>query len=150
MSGGALRRAGALVAAVWLGVTVGLGPVAAPILFTVLARGEAGLVATRLFAVDAYLGVVLGGAFVVLALQLAGDAVTTGASRFSAETMLALGTVFCVVAGYFALQPMLAAARVDANAVPSFAALHIIATAFFAVKTGLIAVLAWRLSGAAR
>ena len=150
MSESALRRIGGLVAAVWLGATVALGPLAAATMFSVLAHAEAGRAATRLFAIDAYLGVVLGAAMVLLALRLARDPAGAGGSRFSTDTMLALGAVFCIVAGYFALQPMLATARTDASAVPSFATLHVVATAFFAVKIALIVALAWRLGGRGR
>ena len=70
-----------------------------------------------------------------------------GGSRFSVEMVLVLGALFSIVAGHYAIEPMLASAgRGD---VPSFAVLHGIASAFFVVKFVAIAVLAWRLAGAA-
>ena len=45
-----------------------------------------------------------------------------------ADTMLALGALFCTVAGYFALQPMMADARAGRGAL-GFGALHAISTA---------------------
>ena len=40
-------------------------------------------------------------------------------SQFSVDMALCLGTLFCTVAGYFAVQPMLAAARAGQGAVTS-------------------------------
>ena len=59
--------------------------------------------------------------------------------------MLTLGALFCTVAGYFALQPMMAAARAGEGAV-SFGALHGLSAGFYALKTGLVVALAWRLT----
>jgi hypothetical protein len=55
--------------------------------------------------------------------------------------------LFCTVAGYFALQPMMAAARAGQGPW-SFAALHVASTAFFSLKALLVLVLAWRVSRA--
>ena len=59
--------------------------------------------------------------------------------------MLALGALFCTVAGYFALQPMMAAARAGEGGL-SFGALHALSAGFYAVKTALVVALAWRLT----
>ena len=53
--------------------------------------------------------------------------------------------MFCTVAGYFAIQPMMAAARAG-QGVWSFAALHGASAGFFALKALLVCVLAWRLA----
>jgi GNAT superfamily N-acetyltransferase len=143
-----LRRAAAWLAGVWAGLVVGVGFVAAPVVFATLPRGHAGRVAARLFAVDAMVGIGFGAVLLVLALQIARRDAGHGASRFSTEMLLALGAIFCIVAGHYAIQPMIETAG-QAEGGPSFAVLHGVASAFFALKFVAIAVLAWRLSSAA-
>lgn len=65
---------------------------------------------------------------------------------FGAGVALALGTLFCTVAGYFAVQPMMEAARAGQGPL-SFGALHGISTVFYALKVALVATLAWRTAG---
>ncbi|MEO7335578.1 MAG: DUF4149 domain-containing protein, partial [Caldimonas sp.] len=65
-------------------------------------------------------------------------------SVFSIETMLLLGTIFCTVAGYFALQPLMAAARLGQGNW-SFGALHAVSGIFYLVKGVLVLALVWRL-----
>ena len=60
--------------------------------------------------------------------------------------ILALGTVFCTVAGYFALQPMMAAARAGQGPL-SFGQLHAVSAAFYGAKVLLVLALAWRAAG---
>jgi hypothetical protein len=64
---------------------------------------------------------------------------------FSANLMLILGTLFCTVAGYFAVQPMMEAARAGQGSV-SFGALHAVSSSFFVLKGLLVLTLAWRLT----
>ena len=109
-------------------------------------RGEAGRVAARLFAADAALGLGIGAVLLVLALHVARRRAAGGSSRFSVEMVLVLAALFCIVAGHYAIQPMLASGRGEG---PSFAVLHGVASAFFVVKLGAVAVLAWRFAGAA-
>jgi hypothetical protein len=66
-----------------------------------------------------------------------------GGEALGANTMLALGAMFCTVAGHFAVQPMIAAARAGEGAI-GFGALHGISVALFAVKGVLLLALAWR------
>lgn len=61
------------------------------------------------------------------------------------EMALAFSAVLCTVAGYFALQPVLVAARAGQTAWP-FAAWHGVSMAFFGVKMALVGALGWRLS----
>jgi Domain of unknown function (DUF4149) len=143
-----LRQLAAWLTGAWAGLVAGIGFVAAPALFATLARADAGRVAARLFALDAYLGVGFGAVLLVLALRDSHARALAGVSRFSVELMLALGALFCIVAGYFALEPMMAAARSGAPG-PSFALLHGVAAAFFVVKFVAVAVLAWRWAGGA-
>ena len=140
-----LRRAAAWLAGVWAGLVVGVGFVAAPVVFATLPRGDAGRVAARLFAVDATIGIGFGAVLLVLALQIARRDAGHGASRFSTEMLLALGAIFCIVAGHYAIQPMIETAGRGEGG-PSFAVLHGVASAFFALKFVAVAVLAWRLA----
>jgi hypothetical protein len=139
-----LRQAAAWLAGAWAGAIAAIGFVAAPVLFAMLARAEAGRVAARLFEIDAYIGLGLGTALLMLALQRSHAGTSGSASRFSAEMLLVLAALFCVVAGHFALQPMIESAR-QGEAGPSFAVLHGVASAFFVVKFVVVATLAWRL-----
>ena len=87
-------------------------------------------------------------AIIVLVLErvVARRAASAGrGSQFSAGMGLALGTLFCTVAGYYALQPLMAAARTGQGAL-SFGQLHALSAAFYVVKTGLVLALAWRVS----
>jgi Domain of unknown function (DUF4149) len=140
------RQLAAWLAGVWTGLMVGIGFVAAPALFSTLARGDAGRVANRLFELDAYVGLAFGACLLILALRRSHEPLPAGASRFSAEMMLALGALFCIVAGYFAVLPMMEAARAGTPG-PSFAVLHGVAAGFFFVKVIAVAVLAWRCAG---
>ena len=71
------------------------------------------------------------------------DAAAGGGSLFSTDLMIVLGTLFCTVAGYFALQPMMEAARAGQGSV-SFGALHAVSAGFYGLKAVLAAALAWR------
>ena len=149
MNAEALRRPAALVAGTWAGIMIGLGFIAAPVLFSALARADAGRVAARLFAIDAYIGLGCGTALLVFALQRSRTDAEHGSSRFSTDMLLALAALFCTVAGHFGLQPMIESARAGAGG-PPFAVLHGIASAFFVLKLVVVAVLAWRLAAASR
>ncbi len=140
------RRIGAWLAGAWFGEMAGVGFVAAPALFSVLAKADAGRVASRLFSVDATIGLAIGAILAIVGLQL-GQMVAErqAGSRFGVELGLALGALGCVVFGSYALQPMLEAARTGQGAL-SFGALHGISTGFFGLRLVLAGALAWRLS----
>ena len=89
----------------------------------------------------------LAAGVVLLMLAMRGfDAIRRdGASRFSVELMLVLAAIFCIVAGQFAVQPMIEAARRGEGSA-SFAMLHGVASLFFVIKFVAVAVLAWRLT----
>ncbi|MDQ6685302.1 MAG: DUF4149 domain-containing protein [Pseudomonadota bacterium] len=146
MSPGALRRVATLLAAAWFGLGAGLGAVAAPVLFATLDRGSAGRVAARLFAVDAVVGTVLAVVLLMASRIAARSGLARMESPLNAESLLALGGLFCILAGHYAIQPLMVAARGAPPAGPSFAVLHAAAGAFFVAKLGLVAVLAWRWS----
>ena len=83
---------------------LGIGAIAAPTLFQLLPRADAGRIAGRLFSIEATAGVCIGAVLVLVGLQLGRDRAERGrGSRFGAELILALGAVGCIVAGHYAL-----------------------------------------------
>jgi hypothetical protein len=140
------ERFTAWLAGLWAGVIAAIGFVAAPTLFATLARADAGRVAARLFEIDAYVGLAAAALLLVLGMRSPRAMRPAGSSRFSVELMLVLAALFAVVAGHFAVEPMIEAARRGEGG-PSFAVLHGVASAFFVVKFVAVAALAWRLAG---
>lgn len=144
MKAATLARLGGWLAGVWAGLMAGLGFVAAPLLFSGLQLTDAGRLAGRLFALDATIGLCVGALLVMVGLQLGRQRFEQGAgSRFGRELVLALAALFCVVIGYYALQPMMETARTGATGGLSFATLHGVSAAFFVLRLALVAVLAW-------
>ena len=141
-----LLRAAAWLSGLWAGILLGIGLIGAPAGFATAAREVAGAAAGRMFAHEAYLSLVLAVLLFSMLRRLARDAAEAGrGSVLDANMLLVLGTLFCTVVGYFALQPMMAAARAGQGSL-SFGALHGISAAFYGLKTVLVATLAWRLS----
>jgi hypothetical protein len=134
----------ALVAGLWGGVLLAIALLATPAAFATLARADAGRVAGRIFAWEAPLSLLLAVLLFLPERARARRRAEAGAgSQFSAELMLLLGALFCTVAGYYAVQPMMAAARAGQGEL-SFGALHALSSAFFGLKTVLVVALAWR------
>lgn len=141
-------RLGRLLPAVWFGLLLAVALIAAPSLFAVLERADAGRVAARLFALEAQASLVLAALLIIVERgRAARRAETADASRLSPELLLVLGALFCTVLGHYAIEPMIAAARAGTGRW-SFAALHGAATGFYALKTVLVAALAWRSTAA--
>lgn len=141
-----LRRLAGLLAALWAGVLASIAGIATPAAFALLPRADAGRVAGRILATEAYLSLALAMLLFFMERRRARDAAESGrGSQMSAELLLVLGTLFCTVAGYFGVQPMMEAARAGQGAW-SFGALHAVSSAFFALKGVLVLLLAWRLS----
>jgi Domain of unknown function (DUF4149) len=133
-----------LLPGLWLGWTLCVALLAAPAAFATLLPADAARAAARMLAQEAYTALVLGALTLVLERWAARTSAADGrGTQFSTGMVLALGTLFCTVAGYFAVQPMMAAARAGQGAL-SFGQLHAVSAGFFVVKTGLIATLAWR------
>jgi len=138
-------RLGALSAGLWAGILICIGLIAAPAPFATLASADAGRVVSRIFAQEAYLSLALAVVlFLIVRKQAKMVAAAGTGSIVNANVLLVLGTLFCTVAGYFAVQPMLEAARAGQGRF-SFGALHGASMAFFALKGLLVLVLAWRL-----
>ena len=141
-----LRR---LIPGLWVGLLLCIAGIAAPAAFAMLERADAGRVVGRVFVVEAWASLILG--MLLLAIERGRARERADASEgsvLSAEMLLVLGTVFCTVAGYFAIQPLMAAARVG-QGVFSFGQLHAISSVFFGLKIMLLVVLAWRAAGPA-
>ena len=136
-----LRR---LLPGLWAGVLLCIAAIAAPAVFAQLERADAGRVVGRFFVQEAWLSLALGALLLVIERARARRAAEAGTgSILSTEMLLVLGAVFCTVAGYFALQPMMPAARAGQGPL-SFGQLHALSSAFYAVKVVLLLALAWR------
>ncbi len=143
-----LARIAAVLAGVWAGIVVGIGLIGAPAGFALLGTpAEAGRVAGRMFAVEAPLSLAFAVLIFLIERRRVRDRLETGGagSQFSTDMLLALGALFCTVAGYYAIQPMMAAARAGQGPW-SFGALHAASTLFYGVKGLLVLALAWRLA----
>lgn len=132
-----VQRLAAWLAGLWAGVLLAIAAIAAPAAFAVLSRPDAGRYVGRVFAMEAYLSLAAGVLLVLMGRRFG--------RGMHATVLLPLGAIFCTVAGYFALLPMMEQARAGQGPL-SFAALHGASAVFFAVKGLLVAVLAWRLT----
>jgi hypothetical protein len=136
-----LKRAATCLAGLWCGMLIGVGLVGAPAGFAVAPVEIAGRSAARMFAIEAHASLAIA---VVLLLALRR---LTTKGGLDTNLLLVLGSLFCTIAGYFVLQPLMAAARAG-EGVLSFGALHGLSAAFFALKAVLVLALAWRLTSA--
>jgi hypothetical protein len=137
-----LERLRGLLAALWGGQLLCLALLAAPSAFAVLERSQAGLLVGRVFAQDAYASLVLALLLMLVERRIARE---EQGQIFSAAMLLPAAALFCTLAGYFALQPMLDAARAGQGAL-SFMTLHLLSMVFFILKTLFVLALAWRCS----
>jgi hypothetical protein len=133
-----LPRARRILPALWAGVLICIAAIAAPAAFANLAVADAGRVVAYVFVREAWLGLVLAALLLVLE-RLHG-------APGRANRLLLWGAAACTLLGYFALQPLLPAARAG-QGVLSFGQLHLISTVFYGVKTVLVLALAWRMAG---
>lgn len=139
-----LQRLSRCLPAAWAGELLAGALIAAPALFATLERPMAGLAAGRIFAVDAQLSLGLGAALLILERRSSEQRAQAGqGSRFTLNLVLILVALFCVVLGYYALQPLMLEARAGRGPY-SFGMLHGVSTLFYAVKTGAVLALAWR------
>jgi hypothetical protein len=137
-----LRR---LLPGLWAGWLLCVAASATATAFAVLPREQAGALVARVLAQEATLSLVLAVLLLMLERRAARDRFDAGSSRsqFSPEMALVAAALFCTVAGYFALQPMMDAARAVQGRW-SFAQLHAVSLGFFALKGVLVLALAWR------
>ena len=143
--GAAASRLGGWLAGLWAGALLAIALLAAPAAFAVLPAADAGRVVARIFAREALASLALSALLFVIVRQRARAAAVRGGSVVDADVLIVLGTLFCTIAGYYAVQPMMAAARAGQGPL-SFGALHGMSLAFFALKGLLVMTLAWRLA----
>lgn len=142
----ALTRAAALLAGLWAGVLLCIALVATPAGFALLAAADAGRVAGRMLAQEATLSLVMAVVLLMIERRRTRRADAAGGGPvLGANILLLMGALFCTVAGYYAVQPMMAAARAGQGSW-SFAALHAVSAGFYGLKTLLVIALAWRLT----
>jgi len=135
-----------LLPALWAGVLLCIAVIATPAPFAMLAPADAGRVVGRIFAQEAYASIAIAVLLFLLERRFARKAAEAGnGSVLSTNVVLLLGVLFCTVAGYFAIQPMMLAARAGQGAM-SFAALHGLSMGFFALKMLLVCTLSWRVA----
>ncbi len=140
----ALERLRRLLPGLWAGWLLCVALLATPAVFAQLSGAEAGRLVGRMLAQEAYTSLALGLLLLVLERLAARRAVLAGTGpQFSVGMVLALGAVFCTVAGYFGVQPLMPAARLGQGAL-SFGQLHAVSAGFFVLKTLLVLALAWR------
>ena len=141
-----MPRLATVLAGLWAGVLACIAALAAPAAFAILPSTDAGRVVGRMLAQEAYFSVALACVLFAIERLRSQRAADAGkGSVFSANLVLVLGTLFCTVAGHFALQPMMAAARLGQGPW-SFGALHAVSGGLFALKGLLVLTLAWRFS----
>ena len=139
-----MQRFATVVAGIWAGLLAGIGAIAAPIAFAALARADAGRFVNRVFMTEAYVSLAVAMLLFLIERRRTRDAAEEGfGSHVSANLLLLLGTLFCTVGGYFAIQPMLEAARAGQGRW-SFGTLHAVSSTLFVMKGVLVIVLAWR------
>jgi hypothetical protein len=142
-----MSRLRVVLPALWAGVLACVGLIATPAPFAALSSADAGRVVARILAHEAYVSLALGVVVLLLERQAAQRAAVAGhGSLMSRNMVLALGTLFCTVAGYFAIQPLMDAARAGQVKIP-FAVLHAVSSGFFVLKAILVLALAWRVAG---
>ncbi|MEO3691493.1 DUF4149 domain-containing protein [Roseateles paludis] len=136
----------ALLAALWGGFLLCVALAAAPSAFAVLERTVAGLYVGRLFSVEAEVSLAAALLAILFERRHARDALDAGqpVPALSAELLLPAAALFCTVAGYYGLQPLMAQARAGTG-IASFAALHGVSLGFFGLKGLAVLALAWRL-----
>ena len=137
-----------MLAGLWAGALVAIGGIAAPALFSVLDRQQAGAGAGQIFHIESRLSLAFAILLFVLERRRVRDEVEQGASQsaMSANLLLVLGALFLTVLGGFALQPMIQAAKAGEPPALSFAALHGISASLYWVKALLVLSLAWRMT----
>jgi len=131
-------------AAAWAGALICIALLAAPAAFATLARADAGRFVGRLFGLEADISLALALLLIFIERRRVHQAARArSGSMLSAETLLLLGTLFCTVAGYFAVQPLMEAAKAGQGSW-SFGLLHAVSSGFYGLKTLLVIALAWR------
>ena len=133
-----LLRVRRLLPALWAGVLICIAAIAAPAAFANLDAADAGRVVSHVFVREAWSSLLLAALLLLLERRHGAP------GRVNAA--LLWGTIACTLLGYFAIQPLMPAARAGQGAL-SFGQLHLISTLFYGLKTVLVLALAWRVAG---
>ncbi len=143
-----LLRFQSWLAGLWAGATVAVGGIAAPSLFMVLERQQAGMGAGRIFATEANVSLVVAVVLFLIERRRVRELARAQGSRsvMTGNLMLTLAALFLTVFGQHALHPMIEAAKAGQATALSFGALHGISAGLYWLKAVVIATLAWRLS----
>jgi hypothetical protein len=137
-----LRR---LLPGVWLGLLLAIALVATPAASNALDKAAFGAMARAIFAREAPASLVLGVLILVIERRDAlARHMATGVTQFSTEMLLAIGALFCTVAGYYGLLPALEQVRLGGPSQLSFLQLHALSLALFGLKGLLVLALAWK------
>jgi hypothetical protein len=140
------ERARRLLPGLWAGFLVCVALVATPAPFATLVPAEAGRVVSHIFAREGYASLAVGLLLLILEREVARQQAEAGTgSQFSTGMLLALAALFCTVVGYFAIQPMLPAAKAGQGPL-SFGQLHALSLGLFGLKILATVALAWRAS----
>jgi hypothetical protein len=131
------QRVRRILPALWAGMLLCIAALAAPAAFGSLAVADAGRVVAHIFVREAWLSLVLAALLLVL------ERLHGASGRVS--VLLLWGTIACTLLGYFAIQPLMPAARAG-QGVLSFGQLHLVSTLFYGLKAALVLALAWRAS----
>jgi hypothetical protein len=132
-----------LLPGLWAGALLSLALIASTTVFALLPPSEGGRLASRMLMIEAYLSLALGAVMLVLERAEARRTAASGTgSQFSVGMLLALGALFCTVAGYFGVVPAMHAARAGQGGF-NLGTLHGVSVAFFGLKTLLVLALAW-------
>ena len=140
-----------LIAALWAGSLWAIGYIAAPTLFATLPEpAMAGMVAARLFRIEAWLSVAC--ALALLALLYRGVEGVDERGRRRLLWLVAL-MLLCTLVGYFALQPFMNALReaagpggvMEGAMRTRFGMLHGVASLFYLLQSLLAVALIWKL-----
>ena len=136
-----LRR---LLPGLWFGLLLAIAAIATPAASGALDGASFGLVARAIFAREAPASMVLGMVLLIIERREAlARHLATGVSQFSGEMVLAIVALFCTVAGYYGLLPMMERARAGTSSL-SFLQWHAVSLAFFGAKALAVLVLAWK------
>ena len=145
-TGGGQARLRRLLPPLWAGLLLCVALVATPAPFATLEPAQAGLVVAFMFKREAFLS--LAAALAVVLIERRRAHADLG-PQFSFEMALALGALFFTVAGYFGLQPMMAAARAGQSAL-TFGQLHAVSLVLFGLKILCVLLLSWRVAAPER
>ncbi|MEY4765463.1 MAG: hypothetical protein RI907_2136 [Pseudomonadota bacterium] len=145
-----LQRFQTWLACVWAGVVLAAGGLAAPSLFAVLDKVQAGIGAGRIFTHEARLSAAFAIVLFVIERRRVRDLAEAGVTTtvMTGNLLLILGALFLTVFNEGMLHPAIEAAKAGQPTRLSFGALHGLSASLFWLKAVLVLSLGWRLTGA--